>query len=124
MIIATVTAVLLLFGLGHGDDQAGALDQLGTLTAGHISDDIRAKQVAAVVQEMQTELERFDREHARLVEKLLLLDRNYRADTAEYRYVTRELNTLWRNTENTLVDLRFEMRNAMTRDEWKAVFEN
>ena len=72
----------------------------------------------------QNQLERFEREQARLMDKLLLLDRNYHADTAEYRYVTRELNTLWRTTEDTLVDLRFEMLNAMTRDEWKAVFEN
>jgi hypothetical protein len=114
---------MLFFGTGHGADHDRVLDELEAIAADHITDDFRAKQVSAVIENMQTELDRFERQRRRVTNELLLLDRNYNADLAEYRRVTHEMNALWRNTETTLVDLRFEMRNLMTRDEWKAVFK-
>ena len=123
MLIATITALILLFG--GGSDAAGVkanVEIMQGLIEEHIDEDMRRAQVADVLQEMIQELEAFEQRAAELSKGIFDVDKNYEATAEDFRAVFKKINHNWESTQRRMVALRFEMHGLMRRDEWNGLF--
>lgn len=117
MLIATLITLLLFAGGGER-----YLHILGKYVSDFVEDDARAEQAEAVVERMKAEREAFVR---RIFDRRgALIDLNLRHDSTrrEYRQLFLDLDRRWEEYERATLDLRFELRESIERDEWNALF--
>lgn len=122
MIIATLSALLLFFGggvLGDSDEQMVAL--MKDAAAECIADPGRREEAQQVLDRMQREVADYEFQLFGQRRRLLNVDRDYDATPEDYRVVVRHMHAVWLGTERRLIDLRFQLRDLMTRDEWYAM---
>ncbi len=121
MVVTTLTLLYLLFGVGGGDTQT-TIERMDALVQEIVLDKKRMKQARSVLKEMKKESKRFQKELSGIRGKLLSIDAKHDASLNEYRAVFKEADEAWFRTEKTLIELRFRMKDHMTRPEWRALF--
>ncbi|MHC4669260.1 MAG: hypothetical protein ACYTFD_12715 [Planctomycetota bacterium] len=119
MIAATVTVLGILFFGGGGD---GFIGQTTKLISRFVEDKQRAEQAEAVLAEMRDEITAFRQRVSEVRQEMVEVDGDYDASPADYRRVFRKLDRVWRATESRLIDLRFDLKRSITREEWTALF--
>ena len=124
MLIATLTALFILFFAGDVSEGSteSQLDRASQLLAQHVTEDERAIEVQAAMQEMRDVLNAFDLEFVDLRRQAATVDANYDATSADYDRVFSQLEESWLRTQRRIVSLRFRMLANMTREEWDSVF--
>jgi len=113
MIIATVTAILIL--MGGGADWTGlALKQLSK----SVKDSDRKKEAKAILKQMQGEMKAHAERVLEIRKELFAVELNYESTEADFRAVFRKIDRVWAESETRFRALRFELLKHITSAEW------
>jgi hypothetical protein len=125
LIAALTTLFLLVFTGGSGGDR----DILATITRiepavqACVKDSARAGRGARIAREMRSELKAFMDQVKKDREAFLEVDARHETTEDDLWKVFRASTTTWETYEHRLIELRFTLKETLTREEWKALFE-
>jgi hypothetical protein len=122
MLIATLTALYLLFFSGNGGTFINEIDQVSDLVAEHVADEQRATDAKNVLAELRGALTGFPQDWLVLRQRVYEVDTSYTSTRGDYEEALRALNAAWLHRQQRVVELRFEMRDLLSHEEWDAVF--
>ncbi|UCG12729.1 MAG: hypothetical protein JSU72_20015 [Deltaproteobacteria bacterium] len=121
MLIGLIFSFLILGFLG---DLPGKefIDTLGGLVKESISEPERQKEIKWLVDDMEKELKDFNKQLKKSSKTLAKLNRNHNSRREDLENVLDELNGRRINSQEKLLEIRFKMKERMSREEWQAVF--
>jgi hypothetical protein len=122
MLIAAITAYLLIHFGSHSAAMTPQLDQTAALIQKEISDEAHRKQALAIVDQMKAEAKAYAKQLEKSVGALNGVLSKRAAATSEIERAAQPLVADDRASAERLLDLRFQLKSVLTPDEWKKVF--
>ena len=115
------------FGGGAASIDAGvltpsAVEALADRVDIVVDDPARAAAAQSTLDDLRTEVIAFDKNFAASGKAVIRAYRDHAADREEIEGVLDELNRDWARGQERALDLRFELREQLTRDEWAALY--
>ncbi len=115
------------FGGGTGAINAGALtpaavEQLSNRVEIVIEDPGRAEAAQLTLGEVREVVESFEKDFDATSKAVARSYRDHADDRAEIEAVLDQLNRDWERGQERVLDLRFELREQLTREEWAALY--
>jgi hypothetical protein len=115
------------FGGGAGGINAGALtpatvEELSDRVAIVTEDPARAEAAQSILEDLRTDVVAFDKKSAAAGISVRRAYRDHAADRAEVEAALDQLNRDWERGQERVLDLRFELREQLTREEWVALY--
>jgi hypothetical protein len=122
MLIAALTAYLLIhFGL-HSAAMTPQLDQTAALIQKDIADEAHRKQALAIVDQMKAEAKAYAKQREKSIGALNGVLSQRSAPTSEIERAAQPLVADDRASAEKLLDLRFQLKSVLTPYEWRLVF--
>jgi len=87
-----------------------------------VDDPARADQAQELFAQLRKEVKAFEKGFAKSGKRLTKAYKDHAADVAEALLVLDELNSGWTQSQQSALDLRFELKELLTEDEWAALF--
>ena len=117
------------FGGGAGAISAGvltpaAVEELSDRVEIVVEDPERAEAAQLTLGELGRAVKSFEKEFSATSRAVTRSYRDHAADRAEIEAVLDQLNRDWERGQERVLDLRFELRGQLTRDEWAALYSN
>jgi hypothetical protein len=117
------------FGGGAGGIEAGALtpaavEELSDRIAIVVEDPVRAESAQSILEDLRKDVVAFDKKFAAAGKVVRRSYRDHEADRAEIEAVLDGLNRDWQRGQERALDLRFELREQLTREEWAALYSD
>ena len=115
------------FGGGAGAIDAGALtpasvDELSDRVAIVVEDPARAESAQSILEDLRKDVVAFDKKFSASGKVVRRSYRDHAADRAEVEAALEQLNRDWERGQERVLDLRFELRDQLTREEWAALY--
>jgi hypothetical protein len=115
------------FGGGASAIDAGALtpatvEELGDRIEIIVEDPGRAEAAQSTLGELRQAVESFEKDFDATSKAVTRSYRDHEADRAEIEAVLDQLNRDWERGQERVLDLRFELRDQLTREEWAALY--
>ena len=115
------------FGGGSGAVDAGALtpatvEELGDRIGNVVEDAGRAEAAQLILEDLGQAVVSFEKTFAASAKAVNRSYRDHAADRAEIEAVLDQLNRDWERGQERVLDLRFELRDQLTREEWVALY--
>ena len=115
------------FGGGAGGINAGALtpaavEELSDRAAIVVEDPARAEAAQSILEDLRKDVVAFDRKFVTAGKGVRRSYRDHAADRAEVEAALDQLNRDWERGQERVLDLRFELREQLTREEWAALY--
>ena len=115
------------FGGGAGAIDAGALtpasvEALSDRVAIVVEDPRRMKAAQSTLAELEAEVAAFEKAFTASGKAITRAYRDHAAPRAEIEAVLDELNHDWQRGQERALDLRFELKAQLTREEWAALY--
>ncbi|MDH3743654.1 MAG: hypothetical protein OES47_00970 [Acidobacteriota bacterium] len=124
MLIALLAAFLLGGGGASGAILTpGTVKEIGKQVEAQVSDTARAEAAAETLAKLKVEVKGFEKTFAKSGKGLTKLYKDHGADGDRMQGVLAELNASWEASQQRAIDLRFELKESLTEEEWAAVFE-
>jgi hypothetical protein len=122
-----LVALMMAFLLGGGGAGGAILTsetvkQLGKEIQTEVSDPLQAEAAAGTLAELKSEIKGFEKTFAKSGKQLTKLYKDHAAGADEMQAALDELNTSWKASQDKAIDLRFELKESLTEEEWAAVF--
>ena len=86
-----------------------------------VADPARAEDAKQTLAELKTEIKRFEKAFAKSGKELSKLYKDHGAEGEEIQTVLDELNASWEASQRQAIDLRFELKESLTAEEWSNV---
>jgi hypothetical protein len=114
-------------GGGAGGINAGALtpaavEELSDRAAIVVEDPVRAEAAQSILEDLRKDVITFDKKFAAAGKGVRRSYRDHAADRAEVEAALEQLNRDWERGQQRSLDLRFELREHLTREEWTALY--
>jgi hypothetical protein len=109
-------------GISGGALTEEAVKQLDSRVTVVVQEPARRKAARATLGELRQAVGAFEKEFAAAGISMSASYRDHGADRAEIEAVLDDLNREWERGQQRALDLRFELRDRLTRDEWEALF--
>ena len=122
MLIAALTAFLLLHYGSHSSELTNHLDQTAALIKQDVADEARRKQALAIVDNMKTIATASAKQHEKSVDALNKLLAKREVPTSDLKLAAQPLIAEDRATTEKLLDLHFQLKTVLTASEWARVF--
>lgn len=122
-----LVALLMAFLLGGGGG-AGAIltadnvKQISKQVEVAVTDSARSEAAAQTLAELKVEMKTFEKSFAKSGKELTKLYKDHASDGAEMVAVLDGLNDNWEAAQRRAIELRFELKDSLSREEWAAVF--
>lgn len=115
------------FGGGAGGIDAGVLtpetvEQLSDRVAIVVEDPARAEAAQSMLGDLRKEVVAFEKKFAASGRVARRAYRDHTADRAEIGAALDQLNRDWERGQERALDLRFELRDQLTREEWAELY--
>lgn len=120
MIIATVYALWAIFG-GAGLDLYSLKYLQPKIEQVVVAED-RQDALIKLIKAQEDKQDDFNKQAADAGKKMLEINKNYAASKDEFHAVVDAADQRLLEMQNRYIDLRFALKEDMTREEWKAVF--
>jgi len=122
-----IWALLAMYFLGGGGASGGMLTsagvkQLNEQTEIVVADPTRAEQAQLIIKDLGKEVKAFEKVFARSGRQLNKSYKDHAADVDQALAILDDLNSGWELSQQRALDLRFELRESLTEDEWTALF--
>lgn len=88
-----------------------------------VQDESRKPQAIDVVEQMKITVQKQHDDYSVLQSGYLKVSADYNADMQQYKQLDEKVDTFWRTTMKQQVDLRFALRDQLTREEWKKLYK-
>jgi hypothetical protein len=123
MLIAAITAIVLLMGGGNHLGMNETLENLAELVGKKVQSEEQAREAHALISDAQTEVESFERLVLEGRRQVWEVDADYDATAADYERAFARINAAWDEMEKDLVDMNIELRKHITAEEWEAIYD-
>lgn len=118
MVVGTLALLAILMG-GAG---ANSWPALANKELQHvIENEARRESAEEILVQMQNTMSSHLDRVAAVRKELLVVEMRYESTAADFRVAFGKLDKIWLTAENKLIDLRFKLRDLLTRDEWNAL---
>lgn len=122
MIWALLAAYLLSGGGVSGSMlTSAAVKQLSKQTETVVVEPARAEAAQQVLAQLRKEVKAFEKSFTKSGSQLTKSYKDHAADADQALAVLDDLNTGWAAAQQRAIDLRFELRDTLTREEWAAL---
>jgi septal ring factor EnvC (AmiA/AmiB activator) len=88
-----------------------------------VQDDSREAKAIDVVGQMKVAVQKQHDDYSVIQSDFLKISADYNADVQQYNALDKNVDAFWRSTMKQQVDLRFSLREQLTRDEWKKLYK-
>jgi hypothetical protein len=122
MLIAALTAYLLIHFGSHSAALTNQWDQTTTLIKQHVADEARQKEALAIVANMKAAATALTKQREKSVGTLDKLLAKREVPVSDIQQAAQPLVTQDRATAEKLLDLRFQLKSLLTASEWALVF--
>ena len=125
MIWALLAAYFLGGGVGGASGgmlTPASVKQLGTRTEEVIMDSVRSEAAQETLVELRKEVKAFQKTFSKSDKQLKKFYKDHSDGGSQALLVLDELNVDWEVSQQRAIDLRFELRDSMTEEEWAALF--
>ena len=121
MLIALIVSLFLSL---YSSDLPGMefIEKVSDLIRETVSEPQRSEEILSLVDDMEKELKDFNKQLKKSSKTLTKLNRNHNSRREDLENVLDELNDRRINSQEKLLEIRFEMKERMSREEWRAVF--
>jgi hypothetical protein len=109
-------------GIHAGALTPAAVDELSDRIAIVVEDPAREAAAQATLDDLKRETVAFEKKFAESGKAAKRSYGDHAADRAEIEAVFEQLNRDWARGQERALDLRFELRERLTREEWEALF--
>jgi hypothetical protein len=111
-------------GISAGTLTPTAVEALSERIAIVVEDPARAEAARATLAELKRETTAFEKKFAASGKAMKRSYRDHAADRPEIEAVLDQLNRDWVRGQERTLDLRFELREQLTREEWAALYSS
>ena len=122
MLIAALTAFLLIHFGSHSSALTLPFDQAAQLINKNVADEARRKQALAIVDQMKAEAKASAKQREKSIETLNGVLAKRTTPASEIERAAQPLVAEDRASAEKLLDLRFQLKSVLTASEWKNVF--
>ena len=122
MLIAAITAFLIVHFSSHSSSVAAPFEQTAALIKQHVAEETRQKQALSLVDQMKSQSTDFLQRREKLIEALAQLTAKRATQVSEIESAAQPLIADDRATAEKLLDLRLQLKSVLTADEWAQVF--
>ena len=125
-----LVALLMAYLLGGGGSVTGGIlssgtaKELGKQIEAAVEDAARAKAAATSMAELRAEITGFEKRFTESGKALADIFKDHEAGGDAMLAVLEELNTDWEALQRRTIDLGFEIKQSLTREEWAEVFDD
>jgi hypothetical protein len=124
MLIATITALILIFsGGGLRADLRATVAQIQKWAGKSLENEAKRQRVLEISDAMENLLDAYVEGVRARRGALLVIDSRYESTADDYRRVFRELDGVWDETELGLTNARAQLKKELTREQWEAMYE-
>lgn len=124
-----IWALLAIFFLGGGGDNGSgnmltpeSLKQLSARTESVIKDQGREKAAQQTLNNLQMEVKAFEKVFSKSGKQLSKFYEAHDTDGEQLSVILDNLNSDWKSSQQRTLDMRFELKESMTEEEWSALF--
>ena len=122
MLIAALTAYLLIHFGSHSSALTAQLDQTAALIQKDVADEAHRKQALVIVDQMKAEAQAAAKQRQKSVDALNSVLAKRTTPVSDIERAAQPLVVEDRASAEKLLDLRFQLKSVLTPDEWKMVF--
>jgi hypothetical protein len=125
MIMALLAAYFLAGGVGGVSGSMltpAAVKQLSEQAETVVADPARAEAARQAFVELRKEVKSFEKKFAKSGKQLTKSYKDHAADVDQALALLEDLNSGWEASQRRAIDLRFELRDSLTEEEWTALF--
>jgi len=122
MLIAALTAFLLIHFGSHSSALTSQLDQTAALIQKDVADEAHRKQALVIVDQMKAEAQAAAKQRQKSVDALNSVLAKRTTPVSDIERAAQPLVADDRASAEKLLDLRFQLKSVLTPDEWKRVF--
>ena len=122
MLIAALTAYLLIHFGSHCSALTAQLDQTAALIQKDVADEAHRKQALVIVDQMKAEGQAAAEQQQKSVDVLNSVLAKRTTPASDIERVAQPLVADDRASAEKILDLRFQLKSVLTPDEWKLVF--
>jgi hypothetical protein len=122
MLVALLAAYLLGGGaVSGGILTPAAIKDIGKQIEARVEASAQAEAMA-VIGDLKGEVKAFDKTFGKSGKVLTKLYKDHGATASDMQAVLDDLNAEWEATQTRSLDLRFELKDTLTADEWNEIF--
>jgi hypothetical protein len=122
VLIALLTAFLLLHFGSHSSALTSQLDQTAALIQKDVADEAHRKQALVIVDQMKAQAQAAAKQRQKSVDALNSVLARRTMPASDIERAAQPLFADDRASAEKLLDLRFQLKSVLTADEWKMVF--
>ena len=122
MLIAAITAFLLIHFSGHSAAGTPPFEQTAALITKNVADEARRKQALAIVDQMEAQTKTYTAQRDKSIDAVAKLTATRATPFSDIRRAIEPLIAQDRATAEQLLDLRFKLKSVLTETEWTEVF--
>ena len=122
MLIAALTAYLLIHFGSHCSALTAQLDQTAALIQKDVADEAHRKQALVIIDQMKAEAQAASKQRQKSIDELNSVLAKRATPVSDIERAAQPLVADDRASAEKILDLRFQLKSVLTRDEWKLVF--
>jgi hypothetical protein len=103
---------------------SASVKQLSKETEVVVVEPARAKAAQQTLKALRKEVKAFEKQFSKSGRQLTKSYKDHAADPDQALAVLADLNSGWEVSQQRALDLRFELRDSLTEEEWAALFAN
>ena len=88
-----------------------------------VQDDNREAKAIDVIEQMKVTVKKQHEDYSVIQSEFLKVSADYNADVQQYDVLDKRVDVFWRSTMKQQVDLRFSLKEQLTREEWKKLYK-
>ncbi len=88
-----------------------------------VQDDGRETKAIDVIEQMKVTVKKQHENYSAIQSDFLTVSSDYNADIQQYNQLDGKADAFWRTTMKQQVDLRFSLKEQLTRDEWVKLYK-
>lgn len=88
-----------------------------------VQDDNREAKAIDVIEQMKVTVNKQHEDYSAIQSDFLKVSADYNADVQQYNALDKRVDAFWRSTMKQQVDLRFALKEQLTREEWKKLYK-
>ncbi len=88
-----------------------------------VQDDNREAKAIDVIEQMKVTVKKQHDDYSVIQSEFLKVNADYNADVQQYNALDKNVDAFWRFTMKQQIDLRFSLKEQLTRDEWVKLYK-
>ena len=88
-----------------------------------VSDDTREVKAFDVIEQMKVTVQKQHDDYSVIQSDFLKISADYNADVRQYNTLDKNIDAFWRSTMKQQVDLRFALKEQLTKEEWDKLYK-